>query len=98
MRSKILANRGSDVIFSFNWKDSAGANVDLTGWSITTMDVSAAISTLLTVTITTPATGLISGRIEWDDSLKADMVYLFRIKLTLGAEDRSTNLIEVVYQ
>ncbi len=97
-QSQILANRGSDVVFSFNWVDEDDVNVDLAGWSIDAMDVSAAIVSLLTVEITTPATGLISGRIEWSDALEAGVSYVFRIQLTFGSEDRSTSLIEVVYQ
>jgi hypothetical protein len=96
--SKLLANRGSDIDFSFTWVDADGDPVDLTGWSISTMDVSSAIASLLTSEITTPSVGLISGRIEWDDALQANVPYLFRIQLTSGIEDRATNLIEVVYQ
>lgn len=95
----ILANRGSDVAISFNWKDTAGNNVDLTGWTATLKDVSSNIvSNKLTVQIQIPEQGLIFIDMQWDSMYRAGESHLFRVQLTSGDEDRSTNLIEVVYQ
>ena len=94
----INANRGSDVNFSFNWKDEDGVNQSLVGWTISTMDVSTEISSLLTATITTAATGLVSVRIEWNNALLAGVPYVFRLVVISGAEDVSTNLFQVLYQ
>ena len=96
--SPIVANRGSDIEFTFNWKNSDDTNADLSGWAIAAMDVSAGIVSLLTPTITTAATGLITVRIEWDDSLVVKKRYQFRLQITSGINSESTNLIRVVYQ
>lgn len=95
MSDTFIINRGSDLNFSFNWKDSAGANVNLTGYTISLRDVSASISPYLSVVITTPATGLITGRLEWNDTITSGRSHSFRIKITSGANDYTTNLIWV---
>lgn len=96
--TQILVNRGSDVDFSFTWTDTAGDAVDLFDWSIDTMDVDSRIDSYLTVSISDPANGIISGRVEWNDSLEAGVGYRFRIQITEDTEDQATNLIEVLYQ
>jgi hypothetical protein len=97
-QTQILANRGSDVEFTFNWKTTSNTNADLTGWSIAAMDVSTAISSYLTTTITTANVGLITTRLVWDDAFETGVSYTFRLQVTSGANSEATNLIEVVYQ
>lgn len=94
----IVANRGSDIEFTFNWTTTAGENANLTGWAIGVMDVSAVIANFLTATITTAASGLITVRITWDDAFEVETEYYFRIQITSGADSESTNLIGVTYQ
>jgi len=93
MSDTFILNRGSDLNFSFNWKDSAGANVNLTGYTVSLRDVSASILPYLTVELTTAASGLITGRLEWNDTLASGRNHYFRVKITSGANDYTTNLL-----
>jgi hypothetical protein len=96
--TRLQPNRGSDVDFSLVWKDSDNDPADLFGYTVQLLDVTPELAPYLTVAITDPANGGITGRIEWDASLLAGVNYRFRVQVTLGAEDDATNLIEVTYQ
>jgi len=96
--TRLQPNRGSDVDFSLVWKDSDNDPADLFGYTVQALDVTPELAPYLTVTITDPANGVITGRIEWDASLLAGVNYRFRVQVTLGTEDDATNLIEVTYQ
>lgn len=95
MSDTFIINRGSDLVFQFNWKDSLGANVNLTGYTIFLRDVSESIEDYLTVEITTAASGLISGRVEWNDGISSGRIHHFRIGIRQGSNDFTTNLIWV---
>jgi hypothetical protein len=96
--TRLQPNRGSDVDFSLVWKDSDNDPADLFGYTVQVLDVTPELAPYLTVSITDPANGVITGRIEWDASLPAGVQYQFRVQVTLGTEDDATNLIEVMYQ
>jgi hypothetical protein len=96
--TRLQPNRGSDVDFSLVWKDSDNDPADLHDYTVQALDVTPELAPYLTVTITDPANGVITGRIEWDASLLAGVNYRFRVQVTLGTEDDATNLIEVTYQ
>jgi hypothetical protein len=96
--TRLQPNRGSDVDFSLVWKDSDNDPADLFGYTVQVLDVTPELAPYLTVSITDPAIGVITGRIEWDTSLLAGVNYRFRVQVTLGTEDDATNLIEVTYQ
>jgi hypothetical protein len=96
--TRLQPNRGSDVDFSLVWKDSDNLPADLFGYTVQVLDVTPELTPYLTVSITDPANGVITGRIEWDASLLAGVNYRFRVQVTLGTEDDATNLIEVTYQ
>jgi hypothetical protein len=96
--TRLQPNRGSDVDFTLVWKDSDNLPADLFGYTVQVLDVTPELAPYLTVTITDPANGGITGRIEWDASLLAGVNYRFRVQVTLGTEDDATNLIEVTYQ
>jgi hypothetical protein len=91
-------NRGSDVPFRIVVPDANNDPAPLFGYTLQLLDVSPELAPYLTAAITDPANGLVEGRIEWDDSLVAGVNYRFRIQVTLGTEDQSTQLIEVTYQ
>jgi len=93
-----LVNKGTDLNFTFNWPDGAGGNADLTGYTVAAYDVDSAISSLLTVTLTTANVGLITVSLQWDETLSIGVEYKFRIKSTLSALDVSTNEFIVWYR
>ena len=96
--TRLQPNRGSDVDFTLVWKDSDNDPADLSGYTVQVLDVTPELADYLTVTIADAATGRVTGRIEWDDSLEAGVNYRFRIQVSLSVQDDSTNLIEVTYQ
>jgi hypothetical protein len=95
---RIPVNRGTDFVLAWNWKDINGDNANLTGYTIQTMDVTPAIADDLSVEITTPATGLITARIEWNNAFEAGVAYRFRVQVSSGGNDVGSNLLQVVYQ
>jgi hypothetical protein len=95
MSDTFIINRGSDLVFQFNWKDSLGANANLTGYTLFLRDVSASIESYLTAEITTAASGLVSGRMEWNDSIEKGRLHHFRIGIRQGSNDYTTNLVWV---
>jgi hypothetical protein len=94
----IRANRGSDVDFQIAWKYDDGDAADLVGWDLALMDVSPELVSHLSATISDPANGIITGKIDWDDSLVTRKNYFFRIQLSFDGDDESsTQLIQVRY-
>ena len=90
-------NRGTDLAFSFNWPNGAGGNANLTGFTVAGFEVTPAAAAYLTLTLTNPATGLITGRLEWNDALPGGRVVNFRVRISQGANDTATNPIWVEY-
>lgn len=92
-------NYGSDLQFDIPWPDGAGGVVDLTDWTVSLLDVTDAISDLLTATKSeTPTDGIITVRLEWSSDLAKNTPYNFRVQITNGDEDQSTNLMGVYYR
>lgn len=92
-------NYGSDLEFDIPWPDGAGGVVDLTGWTVSLLDVTAEISALTTaVKSATPADGKITVRVEWSADLLKNTPYNFRVKISKDGDDQSTNLMRVVYK
>jgi len=97
-RTNYIVNRGTDFVLSFTWKDTDNNPQDLTGWDISLMDVSVEIEDYIEAEIVDAIDGVVSVRIEWDESFSLGVAYLFRVQVTSGLENVSTNLQEVVYQ
>lgn len=98
MSNKFELNRGSDLTTTFNWPDGAGGNADLTGYTVTIFEPAPALADYITATITDEATGLISIRVEWSDTFKTGQLMRFRVQISLGTEQQSTNELGVVYK
>jgi hypothetical protein len=96
--STFMLNKGTDLDFSFNWPDGEEGNADLTGYTVTASDVDPRLLPYLTLTLTDPSTGLITGRVEWSDELPMNGAAQFRVKISQGANDTTTNLLRVMYQ
>lgn len=91
-------NRGSDLEFKLNWPNGIGGNLDLTDYTVDGYEVDPALVPVLTLTITDAATGLITGRVEWDENLPEYQEMGFRIRIRKGTLDTTTNLLKVAYQ
>jgi hypothetical protein len=96
--NKFERNRGSDLSFSFNWPDGAGGNADLTGYTVAIFEPAAALADYITATITDAATGLIAVRVEWSDTFRTGQLMRFRLQISQGTEQQSTNEMGVIYK
>lgn len=91
MSDTFTLNRGSDLDFTFHWPNPDGSNADLTGYSVTPYDESSVLTGLITLTITDPATGLITGRVEWSDSIPDGRSCRFRVRVSIGQNQKTTS-------
>lgn len=97
--SRIVQNRGTDVIITWSYKTNAGDPKDMSGYTFTAFEPSAAISSFITITPIDLAQGEIEVRIEWDDSfpVEPEVKHSFRVQASLGADDIGSELIELVF-
>tara|TARA_R110002074_G_scaffold182358_1_gene347210 strand:- start:15 stop:332 length:318 start_codon:yes stop_codon:yes gene_type:complete len=92
-------NYGSDLVFKIPWPDGDGGVIDLTDWTVNVIDITEAISGLITATKDNdPTTGNVNVRLEWSPDLDKHTPYDFRIQLTKGGDDVSTNLLRLIYR
>lgn len=81
MSDEFILNKGSFLNFSFNWPNGSGGNANLSGYSVTSFDVHEDLVGLLSLSLTTPATGLITGLITWNSKFLLGKNLYFRIKI-----------------
>ena len=91
-------NRGSDLDFSFNWPNGLGGNLNLTGYTVDAYEAHPALQGLLSLRLTTPEQGLITGLIDWNENLPSEQQMSFRIRITNAGRSLTTNLLKVVYK
>lgn len=84
-----MVNKGSDLNFKVTWPEGTGRK-NLTGYTVELYDHSAGLEQYLTLGITDPLQGEISGRLDWDESFTIGRNFRFRIRIVLGAETTST--------
>lgn len=97
--SSVTINRGSDLDFVLRWKQSTGGlPVDLTGYSVTPFEAHAALTGRLTLAISGPTQGEITGRIEWNDAMPSGRIMSFRVKLSMAGQDQTSPTIWVVVE
>ena len=88
----IKLNKGSDFSSVIIWRDANGDAVDLTGYSVAIYDADDYIADNMTATITNAANGEITLGLQWSESMSTrENQHYFRIRLTQGAYDVSTN-------
>lgn len=98
MRETIYTiNRGSDLDFVLQWPDNDGNPMDLTGWSVSVFEPSNGIADHVSALIVDAETGTIQVRIEWQDGNKG-RGGTFRLQVSQGTENASTNTQRVVYE
>ena len=89
-----LVNWGSDLRKQFNWPNGAGGNADLTGYTLSVIDVNPLLVGAVSAVIITAATGLIEIRVDWVDTIPRSRTANFRLKITSGTGiDASTNAL-----
>lgn len=86
--------RGSDLNFTATW--GGASPIDLTGMTVSATDAHPALAGNLSLQITDAAAGLITGRIEWVDTMPLGAVMFFRIMLTDGGDTQTTPQIQVL--
>jgi hypothetical protein len=92
--SEITINRGSDLTFTGVWRDQAGAPLNLTGWQIAVFEPHPSVAAM-TVEWVNAAVGSYIARLQWNDAIPSGRVANFRLRVSQGADDRSSPQIWV---
>ena len=95
--STFEVNAGTDLSFSIPWPDGAGGNADLSGYTLSVIDLHPSLTGLVTVTSADLSTGIVVVRVEWADATPVKTLLHFLVQVTLGADDTSTNRLKVYY-
>lgn len=97
-KSTFEVNKGSDLEFQFNWPNGTGGNFNLTGYVVDGYGVDPVLVPLLAITVPTPADGLIRCVIQWDEAIPLYRPLGFRIRISEGNRNITTNELKVVYK
>mgnify|MGYP003130747598 CR=1 FL=1 len=90
----IKLNKGSDFSSVIIWKDSSGNAVDLTGYTVAIYGADDYLAANMTASITNASAGEITLGLEWSESMGTrDNQHYFRVRITQGSYDVSTNLL-----
>lgn len=98
MNDTFTVNAGSDLTFSFQWPDGLGGFADLTGWTVDAVDTHPALEPQLSVALVDAPTGVIAIRIDWADTLPLGRVASFRLRISQGENQATSNELWVKYQ
>lgn len=90
--------RGSDCVFAGVLSDELGTPIDLTGGTISAFEPSPVMAPHLTLAITNAVAGAYSGRIEWNDAFPNGQNMQFRLKFTIGGDDKTGPVVWVNVQ
>lgn len=91
-------NRGSDLRATMNFSDATGAPVDLTGYTVAIYEPHPAIADHLTAQITDAVAGEVTLAMQWADTMLSGRVMNFRVRVTAGEDDVSTQRFWVVVE
>jgi len=95
MITLIYENQGSDVNIEFEWPVNSG---DLTGWVADVYQADPIIIGTLMVEVTNSAANLITISLPWSNDFLVKKVYSFRLKITNGVDQFTTNEIRLYYR
>ena len=91
-----VVNWGSDLRVPFNWPNGAGGNANLTGYTLSVIDVHPSLVGRVSATITDFPTGAILIALDWADTIERGRIGYFRLRVTSGAGiDATTNALWV---
>lgn len=93
----IPINRGSDLTFTGTWRNENGQPVNLAGWTIAAFDAHP-LAAGMTVAWVDAALGQYSATLPWSDAMPTGRIINFRLRVSLGQDDRSSPKIWVVVQ
>lgn len=88
----LLVNKGSDLNFKIRWPEGTGQK-DLSLYIVQLYDYSKGLPDTLSLTITNPTQGEITGRLDWNESIQLGRNMFFRVKISSGEEQLTTNRI-----
>ncbi len=91
-------NRGSDLRARMTFADAAGAPVDLTGYTVAIYEPHPAIADHLSAQITDAAAGEVTLTMQWADAMPTGRIMHFRVRVTAGGDDVSTQRFWVVVE
>lgn len=97
-KSTFEVNKGSDLEFQFNWPNGSGGNFNLTGYTVDGYGVDPELVSRITITSPTPTDGLIRCVIQWDENIPLHRPLGFRIRITQGTRNITTNEMKVIYK
>lgn len=89
-------NRGSDLRATMNFSDATGAPVDLTGYTVAIYEPHPAIADHLSAQIIDAAAGEVTLTTQWADAMPTGRIMHFRVRVTAGEDDVSTQRFWVV--
>jgi hypothetical protein len=87
--SALLVNKGSDLNFKITWPEGTGRK-NLTNYIVELYDHTEGLDQHLTLTITDPNNGEITGRLNWNESFAMGRNFKFRVRINLAGETSST--------
>lgn len=90
----ILVNKGSDLNFKITWPEGTGRK-NLTGYNVSLYDYSPGLQQYLTLTISNPTQGEITGRLGWHDSFVSKKAMSFRIMIDSGTDVTTTPPVRI---
>lgn len=96
--TEFTINRGSDLRATMTFADAAGAPVDLTGYTVAIYEPHPAIADHLTAQITDAAAGKVTLTMQWADAMPTGRIMHFRVRVTAGEDDVSTQRFWVVVE
>ena len=97
-KSVFELNLRSDLTKKWNWPNGKGGNAILNGYSIEVFKPDAAIEPYITATISDEATGEVTIRVEYSDTFRVGQKMKFRLRISMGSEQQSTNELGVIYK
>jgi hypothetical protein len=82
----LTANKGSDVSFRIEW----GQTGTLDGAVVAIYDAHPIIADKIDLAVTDSANRIISGTINWDEEFPLGRVLFFRVRVSFGQDDKTT--------
>jgi hypothetical protein len=87
--------RGGDARFSLVYPSDTLTPLDLTGWTVSAFEPHVKLVGNLFLTIEPGTGGVITGKIEWDNTYRLGKDMTFRVQITKGQDNLSTPLFVV---